>query len=63
MVQSLNISVACAVSIYEALRQREVAGMYTENLPMTLDEQNTLFESYKERQLVRDKRHISERIK
>jgi tRNA (guanosine-2'-O-)-methyltransferase len=28
IIQSLNISVACAVSIYEALRQRTVAGKY-----------------------------------
>jgi tRNA (guanosine-2'-O-)-methyltransferase len=28
IVQSLNISVACAVSLYEALRQRQLAGMY-----------------------------------
>ncbi|HBB26375.1 MAG TPA: RNA methyltransferase [Bacteroidetes bacterium] len=28
MIQSLNISVACAVSLYEAFRQRQVAGMY-----------------------------------
>lgn len=28
MIQSLNISVACAVSVYEAYRQREAAGMY-----------------------------------
>lgn len=28
MVQSLNISVACAVTLYEALRQRSVAGLY-----------------------------------
>lgn len=28
MVQSLNISVACAVTLYEALRQRRSAGMY-----------------------------------
>jgi tRNA (guanosine-2'-O-)-methyltransferase len=28
MVESLNISVACAVSLYEAMRQRRVAGMY-----------------------------------
>ncbi|GBD17492.1 tRNA (guanosine(18)-2'-O)-methyltransferase [bacterium HR26] len=28
MVQSLNISVACAVSLYEALRQRRLAGHY-----------------------------------
>ena len=62
MVQSLNISVACAVSIYEALRQREVAGMYTDNLPMTEGEQTALYESFKERQLIRDKRHITQKI-
>ncbi len=28
MIESLNISVACAVSLYEAYRQRRVAGMY-----------------------------------
>lgn len=28
MVESLNISVACAVTLYEALRQRRAAGMY-----------------------------------
>lgn len=28
MVQSLNISVACAVSLYEAMRQRRAAGLY-----------------------------------
>lgn len=28
MVQSLNISVACAVTLYEALRQRAAAGLY-----------------------------------
>jgi tRNA (guanosine-2'-O-)-methyltransferase len=28
MVQSLNISVACAVTLYEALRQRRVVGAY-----------------------------------
>lgn len=28
MVQSLNISVACAVTLYEALRQRRAAGRY-----------------------------------
>ena len=34
MVQSLNISVAAAVIIYEALRQRLAKGMYDES---TLD--------------------------
>jgi tRNA (guanosine-2'-O-)-methyltransferase len=29
MVQSLNISVACAITLYEALRQRNLAGYYT----------------------------------
>jgi len=34
IIQSLNISVACAVSIYEALRQRTLAGLYNQkNLP------------------------------
>lgn len=28
MIQSLNVSVACAVSLYEAFRQRRIAGMY-----------------------------------
>lgn len=33
MVQSLNISVACAVSLYEALRQRRAAGAYDLSAP------------------------------
>lgn len=28
MIQSLNVSVACAVSLFEALRQRHIAGHY-----------------------------------
>lgn len=31
MIQSLNISVACAVSVYEAFRQREQEGMYRQS--------------------------------
>jgi tRNA (guanosine-2'-O-)-methyltransferase len=34
MVQSLNVSVACAVTLYEAQRQRQAAGMY--DTPATL---------------------------
>jgi tRNA (guanosine-2'-O-)-methyltransferase len=30
IIQSLNISVACAVSIYEAMRQKKLAGHYDE---------------------------------
>lgn len=34
IIKSLNISVACAVSIYEAMRQRTIAGHYEKrNLP------------------------------
>jgi len=33
MVGSLNISVACAVSLYEAARQRQSKNMYTDELP------------------------------
>ena len=46
MVQSLNISVACAVTLYEMMRQRETAGLYNRD-PMTPD-QLELFEQYKE---------------
>ncbi|TCZ73832.1 TrmH family RNA methyltransferase [Flaviaesturariibacter aridisoli] len=31
MIQSLNISVACAVTLYEAYRQKSVAGHYSES--------------------------------
>jgi tRNA (guanosine-2'-O-)-methyltransferase len=31
MVQSLNVSVASAVTLYEALRQRKVKGLYEDN--------------------------------
>jgi tRNA (guanosine-2'-O-)-methyltransferase len=30
MVESLNISVSCAVTLYEAMRQRMAAGLYDE---------------------------------
>ncbi len=30
MTQSLNVSVACAIVLYEAMRQRELAGLYGE---------------------------------
>jgi tRNA C32,U32 (ribose-2'-O)-methylase TrmJ len=30
IIQSLNISVACAVTIYEAMRQKQIAGHYNQ---------------------------------
>jgi tRNA (guanosine-2'-O-)-methyltransferase len=49
MVQSLNISVACAVSVYEGLRQRLAAGFYGEQNPTPANEQEAVFQDYLER--------------
>ncbi len=49
MVQSLNISVACAVTVYEACRQRNQRGLYTDNKPASDAEQNAIFQSYVQR--------------
>lgn len=48
MIQSLNVSVACAVSLYEALRQRLAAGKYSASgiLP---DEREQLFNDWLKR--------------
>ncbi len=48
MVKSLNISVACAVTLYEALRQRIEAGKYDTSL-LTEAEQEAMFEDYARR--------------
>jgi tRNA (guanosine-2'-O-)-methyltransferase len=42
MIRSLNISVACAVSLYEAFRQKHAAGHY-EQQKLDADEYSTLF--------------------
>ncbi|SKA40166.1 tRNA (guanosine-2'-O-)-methyltransferase [Chitinophaga eiseniae] len=45
IIKSLNISVACAVSIYEAMRQKTLAGHYDKpGLPP--DQYNTLLEQW-----------------
>ncbi|MEM7105971.1 MAG: RNA methyltransferase [Bacteroidota bacterium] len=48
MIESLNISVACAVTLYETLRQRQEKGKYSVS-ELSVDEQETLFHIYKER--------------
>lgn len=53
MVESLNISVACAVSLYEALRQRQEKGFYEENPTTTEAEKEALFKTYAERHKLR----------
>jgi len=44
MVQSLNVSVACSVVLYEAQRQRQLAGMYNKPRLSEKRRQRTLFE-------------------
>jgi tRNA (guanosine-2'-O-)-methyltransferase len=46
MARSLNISVACAVSLYEAYRQRNQKGFYTYNPCITEAQKNTLIKEY-----------------
>lgn len=48
MARSLNISVACAITLYEAQRQRQATGRYTDTQLHTA-EQEALFEDYLER--------------
>lgn len=45
MIQSLNISVACAVSLFEASRQRQENGQY-ENVSFSEDRYNSLVEEW-----------------
>lgn len=44
--ESLNISVACAVSLYEARRQRAAKGFYDENPRFSPDQQEQLFQRW-----------------
>jgi tRNA (guanosine-2'-O-)-methyltransferase len=49
MSQSLNLSVACAVTLFEAQRQRLQKGMYAENNSWPLENRQELFEDYLQR--------------
>jgi len=53
MAKSLNISVACAISLYEAYRQRSAKGYYGENPKLTSTEQETLLADYVERHKIK----------
>ncbi len=46
MVQSLNISVACAVSLYEASRQRKVKGKYDNPFDLDNTDHKILWDRY-----------------
>lgn len=49
MAESLNISVACAVTLYEAYRQRSLAGFYEEPFRMKPEEREYLNQLYLDR--------------
>jgi tRNA (guanosine-2'-O-)-methyltransferase len=46
MAESLNISVACAVTLYEAYRQRNLKGFYEEPFQMPAEEREVLYHQY-----------------
>jgi tRNA (guanosine-2'-O-)-methyltransferase len=45
MIQSLNISVACAVTLYEAYRQKQAAGHY-EHQKLSSEHSHNLFNQW-----------------
>lgn len=49
MVESLNISVACAVTLYEAYRQRKLKGFYGKNPTLAEAAETALLEEYVKR--------------
>lgn len=49
MSHSLNLSVACAVTLFEAQRQRMKKGFYAENNPWALENRNLLLQNYLQR--------------
>ena len=62
MVQSLNISVACAVSLYEGFRQRNAKGLYDpESRDAIVDQQ--LMQEYRRRHEARIRLKKVPRIK
>ncbi len=56
MVQSLNISVACAVSLYEASRQRKVKGKYDIKFDLDIPNHKRLWDRYNENHKPRDEK-------
>ena len=46
MVRSLNVSVACSAIVFEAVRQRKLAGMYREDIDFKKQGKQELFEDF-----------------
>lgn len=61
MVQSLNISVACAISLYEGYRQRKAKGFYDTNSPQSETQQTALLNHYFEKHKIGDSPLIAHR--
>ena len=62
MVESLNISVACAVTIYEAFRQRLNAQKYGKLESLEAPEKQAILKEYIRRHEQKDKREFVKRI-
>ena len=62
MVESLNISVACAVTLYEAYRQRMQKEMYSTHPTLNEEQQTALFQTYLERHELKAKRKKTKRL-
>ncbi len=60
MVQSLNVSVSCAISLYETYRQREAKGMYDTNRPFSEAEAEATFQLYYERSKTKNRMNYVE---
>jgi len=63
MAESLNISVACAVSLYEAYRQRQKKGFYSENIQTTSEQRQALLDFYYQRHEEGGEYKIIDRLK
>ncbi|MEO2153811.1 MAG: TrmH family RNA methyltransferase [Aquificota bacterium] len=57
MAQSLNVSVATAVILYEAQRQREAKGMY-EKPQLTLEEIKTILRKWAYEDIIEDRKRV-----
>ena len=62
MIESLNISVACAVTLYEAYRQRKAAGFYDNHPQISPAEQEALFKIFEERHTLKLDRKFTKRL-
>lgn len=63
MAGSLNVSVACAVTLYEAYRQRREKGFYSENPTTSFEEKTALIQEYVRRHKEQYNPRYAEKVK